>query len=137
MTASAMYNRPLPLGNWASTVGWGRTRSIPDNAVFDSYLCESTLRFHTKNYAWTRVENAERSNELILGEAPLPLGFQERPIGRVQAYTLGYDRDFDLVPHLASAIGAQVTAYGVPDRLRSIYGEHPVGVAMFVRLRPF
>ena len=137
MTASAMYNRPLPLGNWASTVGWGRTRSIPDNAVFDSYLFESRLRFHTKNYTWTRVENAERSNELILGEAPLPLGFQERPIGRVQAYTLGYDRDFDLVPHLASAIGAQVTAYGVPDRLRSIYGEHPVGVAMFVRLRPF
>jgi hypothetical protein len=68
---------------------------------------------------------------------PLPHGFQEQPIGHVQAYTLGYDRDFDPVPHLASAIGAQVTTYGVPDRLRSIYGEHPVGVAMFVRLRPF
>ena len=68
---------------------------------------------------------------------PLPHGFQEQPIGHVQAYTLGYDRDFDPVPHLASAIGAQVTTYGVPDRLKSIYGEHPVGVAMFVRLRPF
>jgi len=137
MTASAMYNRPLRQGNWASTLVWGRTRSIPDNAIFDSYLFESTLRFHNKNYAWTRVENAERSNELILGEAPLPPGFQEQPIGRVQAYTLGYDRDVDLVPHLASAVGAQVTAYGVPDRLRPVYGELPVGVAMFVRLRPF
>jgi hypothetical protein len=137
MTASAMYNRPLLQGNWASTLVWGRTRSIPDNAIFNSYLFESTLRFHTKNYAWTRVENAERSNELILGEAPLPPGFQEQPIGRVQAYTLGYDRDFDLVPHLASAIGTQVTAYGGPDRLRSVYGEHPVGVVLFVRLRPF
>ena len=137
MTASAMYNRPLPQGNWASTLVWGRTRSMPDNSISNSYLFESTLRFHTKDSAWTRVENAERSNELILGEAPLPHGFQEQPVGHVQAYTLGYDRDFDLVPHLASAIGAQVTTYGVPDRLRSIYGEHPVGVAMFVRLRPF
>ena len=137
MTASAMYNRPLEQGNWASTLVWGRTRSLPDHAIYNSYLFESTLRFHTKNYAWPRVENAERSNELILGEAPLPPGFQEQPVGRVQAYTLGYDHDFDLVPHLASAIGAQVTTYGVPDRLRSVYGEHPVGVAMFVRLRPF
>jgi hypothetical protein len=38
---------------------------------------------------------------------------------------------------LASAIGAQVTTYGVPDRLKSIYGGHPAGVAVFVRLRPF
>jgi len=137
MTASAMYNRPLHDGNWASTILWGRTRSIPDNAIFDSYLLESTLRFRARNYAWTRIENVERSNELILGEAPLPPGFQEQPIGRVQAYTLGYDHDIDLIPHLASAIGAQVTTYGVPDRLKPIYGEHPVGVAVFLRLRPF
>ena len=137
MTASVMYNRPLPQGNLASTIVWGRTRSLPDNAVFNSYLLESTVRFRGKNYVWTRLENAERSNELILGEAPLPPGFVEQPIGMVQSYTLGYDRDFDLVPHLASAIGAQVTTYGVPDRLKSIYGEHPVGVAIFVRLRPF
>ena len=137
MTASVMYNRPLPQGNWASTLVWGRTRSLPDNAIFNSYLLESTVRFRSKNYVWTRLENAERSNELILGEAPLPPGFVEQPIGMVQAYTLGYDRDFDLVPHLASAIGAQVTTYGVPDRLKSIYGGHPAGVAVFVRLRPF
>jgi len=137
MTASVMYNRPLQQGNWASTIVWGHTRSIPDNAVFNSYLLESTLRFRVKNYVWTRLENAERSNELILGEAPLPPGFQEQPVGMVQAYTFGYDRDFDLVPHLASAIGAQVTTYGVPDRLKPTYGGHPAGVALFVRLRPF
>jgi len=137
MTASVMYNRPLPKGNWASTIVWGRTCSLPDKAVFNSYLLESTLRFRTNNYLWTRLENAERSNELILGEAPLPPGFQEQPIGMVQAYTIGYDRDFSIIPHLASAIGAQVTTYGVPDRLKPTYGEHPAGVAFFVRLRPF
>jgi hypothetical protein len=137
MTASVMYNRPFHEGNWASTILWGRTRSLEDNSLFNSYLFESTMRFHARNYVWTRIENAERSNELILGENPLPPGFLEQPIGRVQAYTAGYDHDLDLVPHLASAIGAQVTTYGVPDRLKPIYGQRPAGVAVFVRLRPF
>ena len=137
MTASIMYNRPLQNGNWASTVLWGRTRSLKDNSIFNSYLLESTIRFHSRNYAWTRIENAERSNELILGENPLPSSFQEQPIGRVQAYTFGYNHDVDLIPHLASAIGAQFTTYGVADTLKPIYGSHPFGVAIFVRVRPF
>ena len=137
MTASIMYNRPLRRGNWASTLLWGRTRSLEDNSIFNSYLLESTVRFHAANYAWTRIENAERSNELILGENPLPAGFREEPIGHVQAYTVGYDHDFDVIPHLASAVGAQFTAYGVPDVLKPIYGSHPLGVAVFIRLRTF
>lgn len=142
MTASVMYNRPLHGGalgdgNWANTLLWGRTRSLADNAKFNSYLLESTLRFKTRNYVWARIEDATRSNELIVGENPLPLGFAETPIGRVQAYTAGYDRDIDLVPHLASAIGAQMTFYGVPGVLQPIYGSHPLGAVVFVRLRPY
>ena len=137
MTASVMYNRPLQDGNWASTLLFGRTGSLKDNSIFNSYLVESAVRFRVRNYIWTRTESAERSNELILGENPLPPGFQEQPIGQVQAYTIGYDRDIDLVPHLASAIGAQFTMYGVPERLKSIYGSHPAGVVVFVRLRLF
>lgn len=137
MTASAMYNRPFTNGNWASTLTWGRTRSLQDNQKFNSYLFESLVRFRTRNYAWTRIENAERSNELIVGENPLPPGFEEKPIGHVQAYTFGYDRDFDFIPDLASAVGAQVTTYEVPVILRPIYGSHPVGVVVFLRLRPF
>jgi hypothetical protein len=137
MTASIAYNRPFHNGNWANTLLWGRTRSLEDNSIFNSYLLESTVRFRTRNYAWTRIENVDRSNELILGENPLPPNFQERPIGRVQAFTFGYDRDIDLIPHLATAIGAQVTTYGVADALKPIYGSHPAGVAVFVRFRPF
>jgi hypothetical protein len=132
-----MYNRPLHSGNWASTLLWGRTRSLQDNSIFNSYLFESSVRFRTRNYTWTRVENADRSNLLILGENPLPPGFVEKPIGHVQAYSLGYDRDFDLIPDLASAIGAQFTTYGVPDILQPVYGSHPLSIAVFVRLRPF
>jgi hypothetical protein len=137
MAASIMYNRPFHDGNWASTVLWGRTRSLRDNSIFNSYAFESTARFRVRNYAWTRIESAERSNELILGSNPLPPGFQEQPIGQVQAYTFGYDHEIAWVSHLESAIGAQFTTYGVPERLKPIYGVHPVGVALFLRLRPF
>jgi hypothetical protein len=137
MTASVMYNRPLHAGNVAGTALWGRTRSLQDNAIFNSYLFETTVRFHTRNYAWTRIENVDRSNELLLGENPLPPGFVERPAGRVQAYTFGYDDDFKFIPDLATALGAQVTTYGVAETFKPIYGSHPVGVAIFVRLRPF
>ena len=136
-TASVMYNRPLTNGNWANTLLWGRTRSLGDNSKENSYLLESLVRFKSSNYAWTRIENAGRSNELRNGTNLLPGNFREEPLAHVQAWTFGYDHDIDLVPHLRSAIGAQVTTYGVPDTLRPIYGSHPVGVAVFVRFRPF
>ena len=137
MTASVMYNRPFHDGNWASSLIWGRTRSVQDSSKFNSYALESTARFRTRNYAWTRIENADRSNELLLGENPLPPNFVERPVGRVQAYTLGFDRDFDFVPRLATALGVQATVYSAGGILASVYGSHPAGIAVFVRLRPF
>jgi hypothetical protein len=140
MTASAMYNRPFATaqrGNWASSLVWGRTRSLSDNSIYNSYLLESTLRFAKKNYVWTRLENVDRSNELLLDGAVLPSGFEEKPLARVQAFSFGYSRDFDLVPGLASSIGAQITAYGVPGMLQPLYGSHPTGVVLYMRLRPF
>jgi hypothetical protein len=140
MTASIMYDRPLgdgTRGNWASTAGWGRTRSLEDGVIQNSYLFESTLRFAMRNYIWTRIEDVDRTTELLLGENTPPPGFSEQPAGRVQAYTFGYDRDIDLLPHLATAFGAQVTAYTVGSRLQPVYGSDPVGAVVFLRIRPF
>ena len=137
MTASTMYNRPMQRGNWVSTIAWGRTRSLTDNVIQNSYLLESTMRFAEKNYAWTRMENVDRTTELLLGENPVPPGFGEEPAGRVQAYTFGFDRDFDLLPHWKTAIGAQTTVYAPGSRLQPVYGSDPMGVAIFIRLRPF
>jgi hypothetical protein len=135
MTASVAYNRPLRNGNWATLLLWGRNRDIPDGQVFNSYLAESTVRFAKHNFAWTRIENVDRSNELLLGENPLPPNFEERFLARVQAYSFGYDREFNFVPHVASALGAQYTLYAKPASLDSLYGAHPMGVVMFLRLR--
>jgi len=136
MTASLMYNRPVAGGNWASTLIWGRNLTLPQREVYNGYLAESTLRFRRQNSVWGRVENVDRTSELLLDGNPEPPGFEEHFLARVQAYTLGYDRDLQLIPHLSVAPGAQVTCYGVPGSLRPIYGARPVGVAVFLRLRP-
>ncbi|WP_348268714.1 hypothetical protein P8936_05685 [Edaphobacter paludis] len=143
-TASIMYNKPFGgtrhdgtrSGNWSSTLLWGRTRSLSDNSKENSYLAESLLQFANRNYLWTRIENAGRSNELLLSpDSQLPPNFEESPIGHVQAYTVGYDRDFHLAPHLLAAPGAQFTTYIAPHPLISTYGHHPCGVVAFIRFR--
>lgn len=143
-TASIMYNRPfgkkndngLTSGNWSTTLLWGRTRSLSDNSKTNSYLAESLLKFGTRNYIWTRIENAGRSSELLLAPGTaLPPNFEELPIGHVQAYTLGYDRGFHIAPHLLAAPGAQFTLYNTPQALVPAYGKNPVGAVAFLRLR--
>jgi len=135
MTASLIYNRPIHNGNWNSMVLWGRNQSLSDGNVGNSYLLESTLRFLKGNNVWTRVENVDRTNELLLGETALPQNFTERYFTRVQAYTAGYDREVGYIPHLSTALGAQLTWYGVPGVLQPVYGAHPLGVVAFLRLR--
>ena len=133
-TASVVYNRPIPRGNWASTLLWGRNRTSMGLA-WNGYLAESTLRFAERNYVWARIENVDRTNELLLRNIPTPPGFQESIVGRVQAYTMGYDRDF-IFRDLAIAPGAQLTVYSTPATLQSRYGNHPVGAVVFLRVRP-
>jgi hypothetical protein len=135
MTASISYNRPMRHGNWASMLLWGSNRSLSDQNAGNSYLLESTLRFWSRNHVWTRIENVDRTNELLIGENPLPPGFQEKYFARVQAYTAGYDREIGHIPHLSTALGAQVTWYGVPEVLQSVYGSKPIGATVFLRLR--
>ena len=70
-----------------------------------------------------------------VGEHLLPSGFREEPLTHVQAYTFGYDRDVDAMPGVASAIGAQFTAYGVGRPLQPMYGTDPIAVQVFIRFR--
>ena len=156
-TAAVMYNRPIgahhdtssmpgmdmstpATGNWSTTLLWGRTKSLPqtgnDNSIENSYLLEFLLQFHTRNYVWTRIENAARTNELLLPpNSPLPPNFTETPIGHVAAYTFGYDRDYRIIRHILTAPGAQFTTYTTRQALVSTYGHHPWGVVAFVRFR--
>ena len=131
MAGMAMAGDQVASGNLATTLLWGQTRSSQTGALENSYLLESLLRFRRADYAWTRIEIAGRSSQLLDQAA----GAAETPIGHVQAYTFGYDRDFHLVPHLLVAPGAQFTVYRTNDALASTYGRTPVGGVAFVRFR--
>ncbi len=130
MTASIGYNRPLSHGNWASTLLWGRTRTLGQPQPFNGYLAESTLKFADRNYVWGRIESVDRSAELL--ETP---DAGDAFLARVQAYTAGYARDFHLIDRADTGIGGQVTLYSKPSFLTPIYGTHPAGVVIFLRVR--
>jgi hypothetical protein len=136
MTASVEYHHLLTHGDWASILVWGRNKMLPDGEVFNSYLAESRLRFAGRNAIWTRIENVDRSTELLAGQNAAPPGFTERFLARIQAYSLGYDRDVFVTARTRTALGAQVTVYGVPGSLQPLYGNVPAGVAVFLRFRP-
>lgn len=135
MTASVMYNRPMPRGNWATTLLWGRNSDLNGHQVFNGYLAESTLHFLDRNNIWGRVENVDRTSDLLLGGASGSSNAPEKFLGRVQAYTAGYDREVPWLRHVSTALGGQVTFYGKPEFLNPIYGAHPVGVLLFMRFR--
>ena len=154
-TASVMFNRPIgahhdtstmpgmdmatvPTGNWSTTLLWGQTLTLPTlpspvHTQENSYLLESLLQFHTRNFLWTRIESAARTSELLSspGATPRP----ERSIGHVQAYSFGYDRQYRIAPHLLAAPGAQFTLYRTPNSLAPTYGRYPVGGVAFIRFR--
>jgi hypothetical protein len=137
----AMAMSPDPTTDLSTTLLWGRTRSLTNNTPTssskeNSYLVEALLRFASTNYLWTRLENAGRSNELLLTSGtPFPPNFTETPIGHVAAYTLGYDHDIPLGPHILAAPGAQITLYHSPESLRSTYGNTPTAEVFFIRFR--
>jgi hypothetical protein len=135
MTASMIYDRPFHHGNWSAMLLWGRNQSLRDRNVGTSFLFESTLKFVKRNHAWMRVENVNRTNEFLIGENVPPIGFIERYFARVQAYTAGYDREVGNIPHLSTALGGQLTWYGVPSVLQGAYGTHPIGGVVFLRVR--
>jgi len=145
-TASIMYNRPLGIkrdttsmpgmtmstpasGNWSTTLLWGQAKALPSNLRGDSYLLESLLTLRRNSY-WTRMEVAARTSELLAPGPPV-----ETLVGHVQAYTLGYDRDYHVAPHLHAAPGAQFTLYRAPDALAGIYGRTPFSAVGFIRFR--
>lgn len=136
MTASVMYNRPLTNGSWATMLLWGRNHLLQDGENLNGYLAESTLRFARDHRIWGRIENVDRTTDLLLGKQPEPPNFREEFLARVQAYTLGYDRDFHFIPGVATAFGGQITLYAKPDFLTSLYGRHPAGAILLLRIRP-
>ena len=120
-TGSLSYTK----GGWSSSLIWGRVHYTATDRNLNSYLAESVVPFAKKNFITGRIELADK-DELYV---PIPGTF------RIGAYTLGYTRDIDLFSHIQTGIGANFSAYSLPDPIKPFYGNHPVGGNIFVRFR--
>src|SRR3954454_22952249 len=127
-TASIEYSRPLPAGNWATTLLWGRVHKIDPGTNLNSYLLESTLNFRARNYAFSRLELVDKDE--LFPEAAT------HPSYRIGAYTFGGVRDLIQNRAWQLGLGADATFYSKPAVLDSAYGKNPVSFQIFIRMRP-
>jgi hypothetical protein len=139
MTASIHHNLTLASGSLASSIIWGRNNDMihSEERIFNSYALESTLNFKNRHWVWTRIENLDKDRTLLYGETEAALNVEETPIGRVQAYSFGYERDILRTQLWANiGLGFQFTTYGTTDEMKSVYGNSPKSYVIFLHLRP-
>ena len=138
-TASIHHNKRFSSGHFSTSLIWGRNKDLVSHGarIFNAYTAESTIHFLSHNWAWTRIENVDRDRTLLLGETRAALQAEEEPIGRVQAYTFGYERDLPVgISSVNVGLGTQVTAYSLTSQMKTVYGDRPVGFSVFLRIRP-
>jgi hypothetical protein len=138
-TASIHHNLRFSSGHVATSLIWGRNKELESHSarIFNGYTAESTVNFLSRNWAWTRIENVDRDRTLLVGETPAALLAGEEPIGRVQAYTFGYERDLPVgISALQVGLGAEFTTYGLTRQMKTVYGDRPAAFSVFLRIRP-
>lgn len=126
-TASASYNRPLPKGNWQTTLAGGRNSNSPGHTL-DAVLLESAISFHPHTF-FGRAEWLEK-NELFPEGHP-----SEEKVFTVGKITLGYIHDFNILRYLKFGIGGLASIHIIPDDLEQEYGHMPLSYMIFVRVK--
>jgi hypothetical protein len=129
-TASISYHHNWRSDSLDALALWGRNHTIDTPTDSNGYLFEATAHLHNRHSLWTRIENVDRTTDLLGASAPP----EETVIGRVQAYTGGYTHHLYSNNWSASELGAQATFYNTPDPLHTLYGDHPVGVAAVLNI---
>jgi hypothetical protein len=136
-TASVQYTRPMAGKNaWSSSFIWGRNHETATQRNLNSYLAETVLPVGRRNFITGRFELVDK-NELFADDVEQEerLARSAGSTFRIGAWTAGYTRDIGVFGHVETGVGANVTAYSVPGAIQPVYGGHPAGFSVFVRLR--
>jgi hypothetical protein len=135
-TASVYYTKPRPAGSWSSSLIWGRNHDTFTHRNLNSYLAESEFPVTRRNFLTGRAELVDKDE--LFSDRPDLEERLDRTVGstfRIGAYTIGYTRDVAVSRLLETGVGANVTAYSVPDAIHPYYGDHPWGVSVYLRIR--
>jgi hypothetical protein len=130
-TASIAMHHAWGAANLDATAIWGRNHTIGTDVNANGYLLEGEARLRERQSLWTRIENDDRTTDLLDAAAPP----EETVVGRVQAYTGGYAHRVWNAGWGPLELGAQATLYTTPPRLLPYYGAHPAGFAAVLHWR--
>ncbi|HET8646187.1 MAG TPA: hypothetical protein VFO85_11900, partial [Vicinamibacteria bacterium] len=145
-TASLHYgergDRPF-----AASFVWGRNREA--HGTFDGFLLEAAYQATTVDHFYARGEQVDRDLDLLVfkGRPPVlrvTLEEEGHHLDRriaVRALTLGYLRELHRFPSvpalgpLSLGLAADLTVYDFESLLDGAYGESPLSVHAFLRVR--
>jgi hypothetical protein len=137
-TASVEYVMPRPHGNWWSTsLIWGRNYKTLPGYGSNAVLAETLVPIGDKNFISGRYEWSQR-DELFADNPELEEQLITSTGSRwfdVSAYTVGYTRDIFTYHGMQTGIGANISLYGIPASIAPYYGDHPMGVNLYLRVR--
>jgi len=137
-TASVEYIVPRPHGNWfATSLIWGRNWKTAGKYGSNAVAVETVVPFRDKNFVTGRYEWSQR-DELFADNPELAQGLFEQTGSRwfdVSSYLVGYTRDIGTFWNVQTGLGANMMFYGIPDSIKPYYGDRPMGVNVYLRLR--
>lgn len=137
-TASVEYVVPRPHGNWwATSLIWGRNWKTAEGYGSNAVLAETVVPLREKNffsarYEWSQRDELFADNPVL--EEQLITATGSRAFN-VNAYTLGYTRDLFTWHGAETGLGGNISLYGIPDAIKPYYGDHPLGVNIYLRIR--
>lgn len=137
-TASVEYVVPRPHDNWwATSIIWGRNWKSAPKYGSNAVLAETVVPFREKNFVTGRYEWSQRDE--LFADNPDLASQLEASSGThwfdVNAYTIGYTRDLGTFFGVQTGLGANLSLYGIPDSIKPYYGDHPLGVNVYLRVR--
>jgi hypothetical protein len=131
-TASASWTKKDGAGMSSITAAYGRNDT--DHGARNAFFVEGSRRANL-NTVYGRFEALQVETALLQMDVA-PQGAAADVKDPVFAFTIGGVRDLPRMRGFEAGFGADVSFYGVPDALRSLYSSHPVSFHVFFRLRP-
>jgi hypothetical protein len=127
-TASIQYARPMQGSDWATSADLGpQSRHVFTQHNLNSYLLESVAPWRRKNFFTGRIELVDKDDLFAISPiwkssspAPPAARFASTPTRPATRATSAFQK-------VETGIGANFTAYSVPDAIKPYYGNHPKG----------
>jgi len=134
-TASVSFAQSLNGGQFLGSLIWGQNKKSFNDSTTHSFGAEALYR-KAKNNFTGRIEIVDKDE--LSGQHVEERTQDVFPDGtfRINAFTVGYSRDFSILPKWQTGLGATMTLYSFPAALNPFYGSSPKAFLFYFRIRP-